>query len=425
VHDESTNDSTSAQLRLSFHLTNQFADFRVTSLGDLCIHPTAEGSSRNVGIGMADYTPTEKLDVDGTARLRKMPNMTPDALITGVRFDPLTDEDLVLNYLNFSGSANEVLAGDATWIDISNLGLCDWNIVNGGQDVAMGYGGGACVPGNVGIGTQPANWARLDVFKFTPISTQNEIGVNLRMTGGTNTTAGYFGDVSAANNSAQTTGIQVTATNGQNVYGGNFRAIGNASTGSAYVVGGIGEAQNFGGINYTIGLYGRASNLGCFPNRVIGVYGQAITNGSPACSSPGFAGYFAGQVVTMQPAITLSDEQTKTEIAAINNGLDLIMSLKPKSYFFTDEAQLNYNANSELQFGFLSQEVEELLPNLVFEIPKPLQMDENGNFYSEDGELKALCYQQVIPILVAAVQDLKGQFTSVLILLEHFQLITV
>lgn len=184
MHDESTNDSTSAQLRLSFHLTNQFADFRVTSLGDLCIHPTAEGSSRNVGIGMADYTPTEKLDVDGTARLRKMPNMTPDALITGVRFDPLTDEDLVLNYLNFSGSSNEVLAGDATWIDISNLGLCDWNIVNGGQDVAMGYGAGACVPGNVGIGVQPAATTRLDIVKSVPLSASFERGINLFMVGG-------------------------------------------------------------------------------------------------------------------------------------------------------------------------------------------------------------------------------------------------
>lgn len=59
----------------------------------------------NVGIGDfshmptgLDEQPTQKLDVDGTARLRQMPNDTMDVIITGVYAEePNVDGDFILN----------------------------------------------------------------------------------------------------------------------------------------------------------------------------------------------------------------------------------------------------------------------------------------------------------------------------------------
>jgi len=95
----------------------------------------------NVGIGDFSHMtgglneqPTQKLDVDGTARLRQMPtNEEFDVVITGIYAEsPGVNGDYILNYSTI-----------ADFTDALNI-ECDWDVVNAGADVAMGYTG-ACV----------------------------------------------------------------------------------------------------------------------------------------------------------------------------------------------------------------------------------------------------------------------------------------
>jgi hypothetical protein len=68
------------------------------------------GSSGNVGIGNIT-APSQRLDVNGTARLRSVSTGTPNALLTGVG----TGGDVVVNRLDFNGMASNFLSGNGTW----------------------------------------------------------------------------------------------------------------------------------------------------------------------------------------------------------------------------------------------------------------------------------------------------------------------
>lgn len=103
-----------------------------------------------------------------------------------------------------------------------------------------------------------------------------------------------------------------------------------------------------------------------------------------------------------------SDERAKTNINTINSGLNTILNLRPVSYNWknSDEletrvATLNTDSvaqpigpnDGKLQYGFLAQEVEQVLPDAV-------ATDDNGN--------KLINYTAIIPLLVQSIQDLQS-----------------
>ncbi len=74
-------------------------------------------SSANTGftnIGDVTYDPSERIDVNGSARLRNVAQVTPDALFVGVR-NGGNPNDLTMRRLDFSGNSSQVLLGDGTW----------------------------------------------------------------------------------------------------------------------------------------------------------------------------------------------------------------------------------------------------------------------------------------------------------------------
>lgn len=103
-----------------------------------------------------------------------------------------------------------------------------------------------------------------------------------------------------------------------------------------------------------------------------------------------------------------SDARAKTNIRDINTGLNTIAQLRPVSYNWKkpemDAEQVAQTRamestaygpeDSQLQYGFLAQEVEQVLPDAV-------KTDEEGH--------KLINYTALIPLLVQSVQDLKAQ----------------
>jgi hypothetical protein len=217
----------------------------------------------NFGIGNfsangLNVQPTQRLDVEGNGRFRNIPAGAPTALITGIQ-NGSNPNDLTFRRLNFNGNANTFLAGNGTWVNASSL--CDWNIVNNGDDLAMGFGPEACVEGNVGIGLIPSGDARLDITKFVNQNNwDEEMGERIRLHSGGFTgslvglrvgATGDFtatratGTISNASGAVFTRGIEAHGEGGLNAGGGDFLATGNAET--ATVSGIIGRGENFDG----------------------------------------------------------------------------------------------------------------------------------------------------------------------------------
>lgn len=131
--------------------------------------------------------------------------------------------------------------------------------------------------------------------------------------------------------------------------------------------------------------------------------------------------------------VSLSDQNHKRNIKTVTNALDGLREVNPVSYILTDGAEENatksrsralaqennsddvfqpdtvVNADSpELtnaindeynrpKYGFIAQELEEIFPNVVYTM--------------SDGE-KGIAYQELIPILVSAIQELQGEIDA-------------
>lgn len=97
-----------------------------------------------------------------------------------------------------------------------------------------------------------------------------------------------------------------------------------------------------------------------------------------------------GNITSGGDIITNSDERLKTNIRLIDNAIELVAGLSGKIY--TKDGKDN-------QLGFIAQEVEEIIPELVH-----TQADEMGT--------KAVNYQAIVALLVEAVKDLNKKIET-------------
>jgi hypothetical protein len=156
-----------------------------------------------------------------------------------------------------------------------------------------------------------------------------------------------------------------------------------------------GEGDRWGIYNYMACL------AGCGGGEQIAFYSQM----SGSCDG-GYAGYFSGDVHVAGTLTSLSDAGKKTNINAFVGALNLISQLKPKTYNYVNDP--DFSLPREKQFGFLAQDLEAVLPDLVKTVPAVGQTepDENGDIQPViTGELKAVNYLGLIPILVQGMQE--------------------
>ncbi|MDE6638196.1 MAG: tail fiber domain-containing protein [Muribaculaceae bacterium] len=103
-----------------------------------------------------------------------------------------------------------------------------------------------------------------------------------------------------------------------------------------------------------------------------------------------------------------SDSRAKENIQTLSNSLSTIINLRPVSYTWKKAASANFassiseveknvsygpSEDNSLQYGFLAQEVEEILPEAI-------KTDEEGH--------KLINYTALIPLLVQSIQELHG-----------------
>jgi hypothetical protein len=132
----------------------------------------------------------------------------------------------------------------------------------------------------------------------------------------------------------------------------------------------------------TTGPFAPATRL-----KVLSGIGAAVYEDWPAGWGGGIATWdIVGASAYFSNYITRSDISLKKDIQPLNYGiLDKVLKLNPISFYWKDE-----NMDKEKHFGFVAQEVEEVLPELV-------RQDSQGK--------KTLSYNELIPYLVRAIQE--------------------
>jgi hypothetical protein len=185
-------------------------------------------------------------------------------------------------------------------------------------------------------------------------------------------------------------------------FGGKFQA---GKLGATYVstLQEAVRAYTFGASNQNFGLNayaeGGTTNYAVFAS-VPGAAGGGV--GTP--TGPNYAGYFSGDVYiagTFGP----SDQNLKDNITDLNNGMNIINQLQPKTFTYDQASYPSMNLSSGLQYGLIAQEVETVLPDLVSQNVQPAVYDENGNLIHAAVSFKGLEYQQLIPILIEGMQE--------------------
>lgn len=221
-------------------------------------------------------------------------------------------------------------------------------------------------------------------------STKASIGVRGNANGSSSTNyAGYFQAVSSANNPNENYGVDCTAKNALYNYGGRF----------------IGQGFN----GTTIANYG----VYCVANGTAGIntaiFGQVFNSGD-------YAGYFEGDVNVngnfTATSGSISDVHLKENINNITNATDIIKQLQPKRFNFNTVDFPYYNLQEDTQYGLIAQEVETILPELVYETTFAEIRDSLGNILQPNQTFKALYYTEFIPFLIAGMKEQQDNLES-------------
>ncbi|HLP11089.1 MAG TPA: tail fiber domain-containing protein [Flavobacteriales bacterium] len=374
----------------------------------------ASGSVVTYGrFGVGDFTaaglnqePTHKLDVDGNGRFRLLPDTLYMADST-VQKVVMVDENGVLRWTDAVESELGYACGDTTNITMLTsdrfIPFHDHNIYFEGDGVqgptfstnaiGLGYACGSLMP------------AKFNVFQ------QDSTPVTL------NTIAGSFINNDRVSGSVGVTTItgvdarseQLQGSNGVNV-AGNFRAgraplnIAVRATAGAIATstdsyGGFFQAINITpGRNY--GIYTEANN-GVTNN--YGIFAKAPLSGGTA--GPNYAGYFDGDVVRTGNDNFTSDSILKENIDTLGNALSIINQLKPKTFTYKQTSYPSMSLPGGLQYGFIAQDVEIILPELVNNEIHPPKYDSAGTLLYAPVNYKGMEYTQLVPIIVKAMQE--------------------
>jgi hypothetical protein len=141
------------------------------------------------------------------------------------------------------------------------------------------------------------------------------------------------------------------------------------------------------------------------------ILGIADGNYSTGNNFNRWAGYFIGSVNCTGAVFSASDQKLKKDINDEENIMPKLMHLQPKNYLFDVEKNKKMGLSDKLQHGLISQEVEEIFPELVVDAFAPNTSSDK----KEDGKpvaYKALNYMGLISMLLKGIQEQQMQINE-------------
>lgn len=443
------------QFRISRTTGNWFTDFETNTSGHLLVNPNGQ----RVGINTGTTNPTHNLHVNGNARIQNVTAATaPNSLVVGVNVSGVND--LELRRLAFTGNAGDVLLGNGTWGAASvnaNNGL---SLSSGVAQLGQGNNCAATGPGQllndrfipmnnfnlvfadagtsqqfssnrIGVGVC-APTAKVDILR--PAIGPNEVlPTALRVTNTDVSAPGQFLGTSMAGNfvcnglNRENRALFIEANSANTNYGIISNAISYNGTGGFNVGGEFSSDEN----KTNAGVYGVANNINnsSIPEQNFGVVGIAhnasILNYGVYghASGPGtsqvWAGYFNGEVFATL-GYQLSDKKFKSNVSNLDgkSAIAILNQLVPKTYEYNSPANSGLNLPSGKHLGFIAQDIESVLPELVKEIISPEIRDANGNVYTTSEKFKGVNYIGLIPILTGSIKEQQATIDSLANVIE-------
>jgi trimeric autotransporter adhesin len=212
-----------------------------------------------------------------------------------------------------------------------------------------------------------------------------------------NTNIGIVGNSYANNNNANGLNFGVNAAASNSIYAniavGAYATNGTASAMANYgFLGNANSATSSSGTNY--GIFATASN-----------------------GNTNYAGYFDGDVTVTGTFTNPSDLSLKSDVKDLNGALTILNNLHPVSYFYNKEDNKYMKLPDNLQYGFIAQELEKVLPDLV-KIQKHPVKTMGGKFGEIDSKLpneityKGINYIGLIPVLTKGIQEQQQEINS-------------
>ncbi len=218
---------------------------------------------------------------------------------------------------------------------------------------------------------------------------------NIMTSGGSNV---FIGSSSGYNNTAGSGNVFLGSSAGYNETGSDKLYIDNSSTSTPLLHGDF--STDFLTVNGTLKV--RALEISDMGSSNLGLDGDVVPySGSTSGYDLGnnVAGEYWDDVVALE-YITFSDRNTKDEVKSISHGLSDIMKLRPVSYRYKKEV----SADDKIKLGLIAQEVEEVIPEAV--VNDDVDVDaETGEKIITKGQYKGMNYDQLIPVLIKAVQE--------------------
>ena len=174
---------------------------------------------------------------------------------------------------------------------------------------------------------------------------------------------------------------------------------------------------NLGASAYRWNLFANDANVGGalqFGSRTIeagsGMSLSVNANLDPAFDNTRYLGSSTrrwSQVWAADGTINTSDRNLKKDIQPLHYGLKDLLKMRPVSYHWKDE-----HAGDDRRIGFIAQELQEVLPEVVRSREWVVTDAEKGTGEWQPAARLGVAYSEIIPVLVAAMQEQQAQIEA-------------
>jgi len=398
-------------------------------------------SSENVGIGTS---PAYKLDVDGSVRLKTGSTGTPVIVSTGsdsqgtLRFGSASNEysinsgaDYLAMIFNtndtermridssgnllvgksgtaFSTNGVELRPNGAIWATVTGQGAASFNIKGTDGVITDFYKDGSTVGsiGTAGGDVYLSNGTKSLLLTGSLVLPRNGTGGISDGTVDLGNSSNRFKDLYLSGAVALTTADNASAANMFVSPSTDFLYLEHPSNGMIFRNTSGSEAMRISGGNLLVGTTSAAQDSGDGVKiKKDGTQGKVFVIGSSATSGEGYSMHangsfrfyvqYSGQInSTSQSILGISDVSLKENIRDLDRGLEEILALQPRRFDWK-------NGDGNDIMGFVAQEVETVLPELVHDY----------KYDSEETKL-GLKMGDMIPTLVKAIQEQQETITA-------------
>ncbi len=173
---------------------------------------------------------------------------------------------------------------------------------------------------------------------------------------------------------------------------------------------GIWSSQGVQGSSSQWGVYSRAFGSGSGTR--FGVVGVATSStgvryglfGEAFGGSLSYAVYANGDMAYTGTLTDVSDEKLKRNIEDFD-GLETILQLRPRTYEFRNDEYEHMNLKEGKQYGFIAQELREVIPEMVTENQHPHIVEQDTSLTTEMTDYLGVRPLLLLPILTRALQE--------------------